>query len=1041
MRKILLLKSKRHYTLLVFIQMILLPAAWATAGMEDSFYSYQSEKITISGNITDLDTGNGLPGVTVLQNGTLNGSISDVDGNYKISVDKGATLTFSYVGYISQEIQVSSSTKIDIVMQVDFQSLEEVVVIGYGEVKKNDLTGSVVSMDTEALEKTNKIDAVSALQGQVPGVVIQRTDNKPGGGGYNIRIRGASTINSNETSSQGGFNPGQNPLFIVDGIFVTDISFLNPTDIERMDVLKDASATAIYGSRGSNGVVIIKTKKGKSGKLSVRYNNYFGSKQAYHLPPVYDTDGYVEFLKDVVVGNAFATGDLSYNRDDVVQSDYLDSEELQNVNDGVSTDWVDLILKNGFQTNHTLDLGGGSEKTVYGLGFGYTKDEGNIEGEEFTRFNFRGNLTSDLTDWLSLSYNSYVTYAIQNTGSWEAFRSAYRLKPLGRPYNTDGSLRFWPTEKETQITNPLFDPDNIDKETKFIQYLGDVSLKFELADGLSFTSKFSPNIKFTRFGEYRGLYSKSVNGNASNRRAQVNNFNYLSFTWDNIVNYEHEFGINHKLNATLVVSQFQERFENYYAQVRDFSTDSYLFYNIDAGLNIRDLSSSFSKQSLQSYTGRINYSLYDRYLFTFTGRYDGSSILSDKNKWSFFPSAAVAWQFIEEDFMLSQNLISDAKIRLSYGQTGNNGQGGGLMPLGSQSLLATGATNIGDATVQTAYLTGLANEDLSWERTTELNFGLDFGFLKNRIFGSLDIYNRKSTDIIFFRPLPSLTGFSGTFDNVGESSNRGVELGITTVNIDNQQFKWTTSLNFATNKNTIDKIYGDLDEILFNVQGTSLIHKVGEAIGSIYDYEYDGIWQLDEAAQAAEYGQQPGQVRVKDLNNDGLITPEFDRTVIGNVSPNWTGGLTSTMTYKNFDFTFFVYTSQNNMVYSNFHRGWSFAWDDTPSRLFNGYNVDYWTPSNATDEWYQPGNGGPYQHAIKYRDVSFTKVGYITLGYDLANVLNDKIGFSNFRIYATAQNPFIFTEYDGWDPENAGRNHWGAAFLSRTFIMGLNMSF
>ncbi|UGU15649.1 TonB-dependent receptor [Sinomicrobium kalidii] len=1001
-----------------------------------------SQTREISGKVLD-DLNAPLPGANVVLKGTQTGVVTDFDGNFKITVTGAdAVLVVSYLGFETKEIKVGSAIDYTIQLTSSSSALDEVVVIGYGAVKRSDLTGAVASMNAEELEKANKVDAISAMQGQAPGVVVQRTDNKPGAGGFNIRIRGASTINSNETANQGGFNPGQNPLFIVDGIFVDDISFLNPSDIDRMDILKDASATAIYGSRGSNGVVIIETKRGKSGKLKVNYNGYVGFKEAYHLPSIYDGPGYVEFIRDVVVGNEFAQleGDLNYRRGDVVLSDYFDEEEMQNIADGVNTDWVDLVLKSGLQTNHTIDLSGGNETTTYAVGLGYTKDEGTIEGEDFQRYNIRGSLKSDLTEWLNVSFNNYITNAVQNTGSWEAFRSAYRLKPIGRPYNDDGSWRFFPTQKETQITNPLFDTRNITKETKYLQYVGDIAIEVRPVDGLSITSKFSPNIKYTRYGEYRGLYSKSVSGNPSNRRAQVNNFNYYSYAWDNIFNYKYTSGV-HAIDATAVISRFMERSEGYYSQVRNFITDEFSFYNIDAGLDIRDLSGDFSKQTLESYTGRLNYTLKDKYLFTLTGRYDGSSILSNKNKWAFFPSAAFAWKMIDENFMQNQQLFSNAKIRLSYGQTGNNGQGGGLIPLASKSLLGTSATNLGDASVSTAYITGLANDDLTWEKTTEINLGIDFGLFKNRIYGSVDLYNRKNTDIIFFTPLPSLTGFAGKFNNVGESTNKGIEIGLNTVNIDSEYFTWTTNFNFASNKNTLDKLYGDVDEIIFNVQGTNFIHKVGEAVGSIYDYEFDGIWQLDEVEEAAVYGQRPGQVRVKDLNDDGAITPDADRKVIGNVTPKWTGGITSTMNYKNFDFSFFIHISQGNKVLSNFHNGFSFPWDGEPTRTFNGYDVNYWTPENPTDKWYQPGNGGIYQHAIKYRDVSFTKVGYMTLGYTLPSDILDKLKLDKLRIYATVQNPFIFTDYDGWDPENAGRNDWGAAFMSRTIMTGVNLSF
>ncbi len=1001
------------------------------------FSSIMWAQNTVSGVVKDA-SGMPVPGANIVVKGSTVGTASDFDGNFSINAEEGDVLVVSYLGYKTLEVTYNGGPTLDVILQEDSAQLDEVVLIGYGTAKKGDLTGSVASLDSKQLERANKVDAVSALQGQAPGVVIQRTDNKPGPGGFNIRIRGASTINTNQTANQGGFNPGQNPLFIVDGIFVDDISFLNPADIERMDILKDASATAIYGSRGSNGVVIVETKRGKKGKLRVNYSNYVGFKEAYHLPPMQDGLSYVDYLRDVVVGNQFANGNLDYRKEDVILSDYLDAEELQNVSDGVNTDWVDLILKNGFQTNHAINMSGGNESTTYSTGLAYTKDNGTLDGESYDRFNVRGSLSSDLTEWLNVSVNNYITHAIQNTGSWEGFRSAYRLKPIGRPYNADGTPRFLPLSKETQITNPLFEADNITKETKFLQYIGDIALQVKPVEGLTLTSKFSPNLKYTRYGEYRGLYSKSVSGNPSNRRAQVNNFNYFSYSWDNILNYKITKGI-HTIDFTGVISRFMERSEGYFNQVRNFTTDNYSFYNLDAGLDIRDVSSDFSKQTLESYTGRLNYTLMDKYLFTFTGRYDGASILAEGNKWAFFPSAAFAWKLIDEDFMQSQNIFSNAKLRLSYGQTGNTGQGGGLGPLRSQSLLGTSATNIGDSAIPTLYVTDIANKDLTWEKTSEVNFGLDFGFLDNRINGSIDIYNRKNTDIIFYKNIPSVTGFGGVFDNIGESTNKGVEIALNGNIIDNGSFKWTTNLNFASNKNTIDKLNGT--DIYFGVSGTNMIHRVGEPIGAIYDYVYDGIWQLDEAAEAATFGQTPGQVKVKDINGDGQITADEDRQVIGQITPKWTGGLTSTMNYGNFDFTFFISTSQGNKINSNFHNNNSFPYDNDPSRLFNAYRIAYWTPENPTNKWYQPGNGGIYQHVIKYKDISYTKVGFITLGYTLPSSIVDALKIENLRIYTTVQNPFIFTKYDGWDPESAGRNSWGASYLSRTYMAGISLNF
>ncbi|PHQ29198.1 SusC/RagA family TonB-linked outer membrane protein [Leeuwenhoekiella nanhaiensis] len=1013
----------------------------ASPALGEVFDNYDQK--TISGVVYDTESGETLPGVSVSIKGTTTGTITDFDGSFQLQVEPGAVLVFSYVGYMKQEVPVGDQTSLTVNMETDVQSLEEVAIIGYGKVKRSNLTGSVSTVSSEVLEQTNKVDAVSSIQGQVAGVTVQRTDNKPGAGGFNIRVRGANTINTG--AGNGGYSPGQNPLFVVDGIFVDDISFLNPADIERMDVLKDAASAAIYGSRGTNGVVIIQTKKGKEGKVTVRYNNYIGFKEIYNLPPVFNGQTYIPFLRDVVVGNQFASnqdGNFSqYSAEAVNINDYLSEEERENIANGVSTDWVDLITRNGFQQNHTLDISGGNDKTVYAAGLGYTEDQGTIYGEDFNRYTLKGNIQSDLTDWLTFGYDNYVTLATTNEGSLEAFRSAYRLKPIGRAYDDNGDLLFLPTQKETQVSNPIFDTQNWKLENKYINFIGNISLSVKPVEGLSITTKFAPNVKYTRIGEYRGLLTKSTIGNQSNTRAEVNNFLDYSYTWDNIVDYSLDINKDNSLAATLVYSRFLQDNESYRIQVRNFTSDNFLFYNLGAGSNVNSYGSGFSRQTLESYTARLNYNLMDRYILTLTGRYDGASVLSDDNKWAFFPSASFAYRVIREDFMRNQKVFSDLKLRLSYGQTGNNGIGGGLNPLGTLSLLESSYTNIGDASVPTLYVNGLANQDLSWERTSEVNFGLDFGFLNNRLTGSVDIYNRDIKDIIFYRPLPNVTGFGGTFDNIGESRNQGIEVGLNAKIFDGEDFKWSTNLNFASNRNEIVNLYGNSDEIIFGAQGGTFIHRVGEPTGSLYGFKFDGIWQLDEAAEAATYGQKPGQVRVVDVNGDGQITEQGDRVILGNPLPKWTGGFTSTMNYKNFDFSFFVYTSQGVTISSNFHNARAFSYDGEPARLWNGYDTNYWTPTNPTNNWFQPGNGGPYQGAIKNMDVSFVKVGFMTLGYALPQETIRKFGIQKLRLYTTVQNPFTFSEYDGWDPENAGRNTYGASFMARTYMAGINFTF
>ncbi|TXK37322.1 TonB-dependent receptor [Pontibacter qinzhouensis] len=1014
------------------------PAAFGNVALLAYVQAPTANDITISGKVTDAGSNSGLPGVAIRVEGTTKGTISDVDGNFTLSAPADGMLVISSIGYTLQKVPINNQTRFTIALQQDVAALKEVVVVGYGETNRRDLTGSVVTMDAEAIQQTNKVNAYQAIQGQVPGVNIQSADNKPGGG-FNIRIRGSNTINSNQTVDQGGFSAGQNPLFVVDGIFVNDINFLNPSDIERMDVLKDASATAIYGSRGSNGVIIIQTKRGSKGPMTVQYDNYVGVRQAYNLPRMFNGPEFIDSIIDGVVGMNYASGNLAFTRNDVVLNDFLRPNEQENVANNRYTDWVDLVLKNGFQTNHTIGVSGGSDNTTYGFGVGYTKDKGTFEGEDYERMNLRGDINGKLSSLVSVGFSNYASFSTRNEGSREGLRSAYRLRPTGTPYDENGKPLFFPLQGETFITNPLFEPANAILETKSLNYLSNLSLIITPTDNLKFTSTFSPNLEFSRFGEYRGQFSKATSGNTANTRAEVINRNRMSYTWDNIVNYNLEMNEDNVLNATFVYSQFLDRYESYDMQRRNFSTDAFSFYNIDAGSVIQSVGGNLSKQTLESFTGRVNYNFKQKYLFTLTGRYDGSSILSAQNKWAFFPSAAFAWRIKDESFLVNNNLFYDLKARFSYGQTGNNGGGGGLAPLGSQSLIGSGFTNLGDQVVQTAFITNLANQNLTWEKTKEFNVGLDFGFLQNRIYGSLDIYNRKNTGIIFYRPVPTVTGYSGVFENVGEAVNKGVEFGLTSVNVAKPDFTWKTNLNFAANRNEVTKLYGDLDEIQFWSMDAPYVHRIGEPVGSNFSWIFDGVWQLDEIDQARAYGQQPGQVKVKDINNDGVIDAK-DRTVVGSNMPKWTGGITNTINYKNIDFSFFLHTAQGATAHSYFHR--THAWDgvDGPAR-FNTLKVNYWTPENASNETYQRGNGGPWTESLLFKDVSYVKVGYITLGYSLPESAISFMKMKRLRVYATAQNPFVFTNYDGWDPENAARNSWGAGVMSRVLMGGVNVNF
>ncbi|MDN5205635.1 TonB-dependent receptor [Fulvivirgaceae bacterium BMA10] len=996
MKHLFTMKMGKFLIYVMFLQCLLIGGAFA-------------QDMSVSGRILAEDTNEGLPGVSVMIEGTTIGTVTDVNGYYKLNAPSNAMLVFSYVGYLTEKVKVDSRSTIDITLLADLTALDEVVVIGYGEVNKRDLTGAINSLNTDKIREANKVNSFQAIQGQVPGVDIKSLGNKPGSG-FQVRVRGFNSLDRN----------GGNPLYVVDGIFVGDISSVNPADIEKIDILKDASATAVYGSRGANGVVIISTKRGEKGKTSIQYDNYFGFREAYNFPDLFNGEEFVQFAQDAAEG----IGNPGLPLDQIFGAD-----ELENINNGRYVDWVDLIQQKGFQTNHTLSVSGSSDGLLYSIGGAVTFDEGTFPGEDYTRYNLRTSLSKELSSVVEVGLTGYASYELRNEGSREGFRSAVRLRPTGNVFDQNGDLQFFPTVNEGQITNPLFEENNVTRETRRLKYFGNIFIKIKPLEGVQFTTTFTPDVEFGRYGEYRGLFSKAVIGRPSRRRAIYDSQNRLAFTWDNILDLEKTINEDHHIKASLISSIWSQRFDRSDLQVRNFATDAFSFYNLNAGSDIRERSTRFEKETLTAFVARVNYTLKDKYLFTVTGRYDASSKLAEGNQWEFFPSAAVAWRIGDEDFLADQNVISDLKLRLSYGEAGNNS----VAPYSSQSLIGNSFYVFGGDVVTTANVTSLVNPDLTWEITKEVNVGLDYAFFNNRIFGSLDIYNRKSEGLIFARQLPNVSGFGSIIENVGSVRNKGVEVNLNSIIVDNGTLKWSTSLNFATNTNEILEINGNGQDDV----GSRLF--IGEPVNIEYDYVWDGIWQTDESDEAESFGQLPGQVRVRDLDNNGVINDQ-DRAIIGNNLPDWTGGLTNTLSYKDFDFTIFAYTRQGSTVSSYFHRSHAWDQDNRPAR-FNGLRTNYWTPTNPSNEFYQPGNGGPYRSVVRYQDVSFVRVGYITLGYNFPTEFLQKFGLNSFRFYLTAQNPFTFTDYEGWDPETAEQNTWGSAFLSRTFLAGINVKF
>ncbi|MFD1768784.1 SusC/RagA family TonB-linked outer membrane protein [Sphingobacterium suaedae] len=961
------------------------------------------QEIVARGTVKD---GANLPlvGVNVRLKGTKNETSTDSNGAFELKIaQKDATLEFSYVGFLSVERAVTHEEFMEVVMQPSTTDISEVVVVGYGTQRKADVTGAIGSVGSSTIARAATPNAAGALQGQVPGVVVTKNAGKPGGG-FNITIRGINSIGGSSY-----------PLLVIDGVpSNAGLGDLNPADIEKIDVLKDASATAIYGSRGAKGVVIVTTKRGKAGKTNIAYDAYIGARTPTNLPTMMDGPAYVRYRTEM-----FKAQGRSTERDNAA---FFTPEQWQRIDANDFTDWTALILENGLQMNHNVSASGGDEKTQFSIGAGLMEEEGNVAPESFKRYSLRGNVDRAINDKWKVGLNMYMTQNLQNIGSSEALRSAYRLPPVAAAYDENGE-RIFRVYGTDAVTNPMFDQENEIRRLRSFRTFGNLYLQVKPLDYLTLNSTISPSYYAERTGYYFGPFSKERLGESL--PTQGNNATSEQFTWvlDNQAIFEQQIDI-HKITATVVQSMQKDRTESNFITAEGLPYES-LWYNLATGPTVRAYGSGFIQSTLVSYMGRVNYSFDDRFLLTATGRWDGSSRLADGNKWGFFPSASVAWRLSNEAFMAEISAVNDLKLRVSYGVSGNDR----VNPYSTQAALSQTYYDFGGA-VAPGYAPGqLPNKNLTWEKTGELNVGLDFSVLNGRVSGNVDVYDRKINNILLDRLLPAPSGWESITDNIGKLQNSGIEVGLNTLNVTAGEFSWRTDFVFDKNRNKILELSGgkrdDIGNRLF----------IGQPVQVNYDYVFDGIWQTNQSEAAMVYNQKPGQIRVKDLDNNGIINAD-DRQIIGKRVPEWTGSIANTFKYGDIDLYFMLYTRQGEQFNSSF--------DATLMNYNSPYKqveVDYWTLDNPSEKHFQPGNPGPYAGVINYRDVSFVRVGNITLGYRLSSSLTQRLGLQNVRVYATATNPFTFTKYEGFDPEWPSQNSYGTAISSASYLFGLNLSF
>ena len=980
--------------------------------------------VKITGKVVDVQ-GEPVIGATVMEKGTTNGIITDVDGNFTLNVSPNRKLQVSYVGYQTQEITIGSNRTLRITLKEDSELLDEVVVVGYGTMKKSDLTGAISSVSTETLVRGGNANAIGALQGSVAGVSILKSNNKPGGG-YDIKIRGVSSISGSSA-----------PLVVIDGIPGASLDNINPDDIEKIDILKDASSTAIYGSRATNGVVMVTTKKGSLGDPKISYSGYAGFRNYTHVPEMMSGDEYVQLAME----NARALNNNNYK---TLEEIFTDPSELKAAKDRNYYDWVDAITSPAFMTSHTISATGGTEKAKYTLGGGYYFEDGMQFPQEFSRYNMRAAVDLKANDYLSFGGSLYMTHSVRDTGNSSLMVDALRMRPTQHPYSLVTGEEIWKYTSNGMF-NPLITNQNEFNKTKKLNILSNVYVKLTPVKGLELTSSFASNMTNDQIGQYRGVWTKALQGTAKGATNLLDKNNYTNWVWDNIVRYSWEHKI-HKIDFTGVYSLQQNQDEKMRGASKDLPFNS-LWYNLQGG-EMTSMTSSYVQSNLMSFLGRINYTLADKYMLTASLRYDGSSKLADGNKWSLFPSVAVAWRLKEEAFMQSVDWLSNLKLRLSYGQTGNDT----VSPYSTNGTIAGSQYySFGTNTVIGTYPNNIRNDKLGWERTSEYNVGVDFGFFDNRISGSVEYYNRLTKDLIMNKSIPTHLGYSSVRDNVGSVRNQGFEIMLNTENIRLKDFSWQTTLTLSYNKNEIVDLafkedLGVYSDRLKGMQGDyNNRWFIGQPVQLNWDLETIGVWQLGEEEAAKKYGQKPGQFKVSDYNNDGVINDK-DRFINGSRIPNWTGGMTNTFRYQEFDLSFHMHFQTGARLRNQFYV--SYALENNNANLGN-MKKDYWTPENPTNSCAQPSNMGPYRdqnttgksvsHIVQKTD--FLKVSYITLGYTFKKNLLNRIKMSNLRLYATVQNPFTFTGFSGFDPEQPSEQVSNSDMITCNVLFGLNVSF
>lgn len=1016
----------------------------------------QQVNMKVTGTVTDSQKVP-LIGVSVGLKGMNLGTTTDMDGNFTITVpSENSILVFSYIGFISEEIKAGRS--MSVVLKDDTQALDEVVVIGYGVQRKSDLTGAVGQIGASKIVERQVVNPIDALSGKIAGVQVNNNSGRPGGS-MSVVVRGFNSINASNS-----------PLFVIDGVVGADINLINPNEIESMNVLKDASSTAIYGARGAAGVILVTTKRGDfASGTQVTYNMNLGTSMVARKIDMMNASEFMQVLNKGFENDGFAPVDWHKANPNLFNPDGTPMFD---------TDWQDETLRTAFSNRHYLNINTGSATSKTTVSLGYQNEQGIMLDSWYTRYNAKLSNDTKMSSRVQLSTSLNYNYAKENRlddfsvggiGPTRGMLEAYPVLPVkygNGKYSTFGDFRYPGTllENGSPVLNSngqkMLDYSNLgsfwaysDTPVKVIddfkrylttqQLLGNADLTIKILEGLTLRSTVAAEVKWTKEAYYTG--SELVEFSSSGAYAYQGVNNHIYWQNENFLTYDKKFG-EHKMNLMAGASWNGAFAEGLSGSGRGYTSDFYKYYNLGLAEKPGIPYSDWTEWRMNSYYARANYSYKNRYLATATARYDGSSVFGADNRYAFFPSGALAWVIKEEGFLKDVDYLSNLKLRVSAGQTGNAG-------IGAYSTLATlGSVNVtfGDKTLQKGTVQSrMPNANLKWETTTQYDAGLDIGFVNDRISLGLDYYRKDTKDLLLDKPVSWVNGYGSVMDNVGQVRNTGFEVTLNTHNIANKGFNWFSTVIFGTNKNEIVKLSGDDSDIWsagFIGINYSLLRK-GEAINTIYGLKRDGAgtWGTNETTEAAKYGKKPGDKKYIDRNQDGKIDYQNDGYVLGNLFPDFEISFSNTVTYKNFDFTLDIQGKSGNKAINLGRmtieqRTW---YANGPTEVLN-----FWTPENQNTMIERPRTCMPFGGSSQelqidddlIEDASYIRFKNLVLGYTLPDKIANKVYLKGLRVYANLENFLILTKYSGYDPEvqNMGGFSQGVEFFGHPKPMNIN---